>query len=90
MCHSSARPGVFGEDVAIIPPPQNRADPSPSTRLKQSTYPKRRTGAVNLAMAGVMDEPQISEDVRAALLLRHHMVDVELLAIVERLVTDGT
>jgi hypothetical protein len=31
---------------------------------------------VNLAMAGVMDEPQISEDVRAALFLRHHMVDV--------------
>lgn len=45
---------------------------------------------MNLAMAGVMDEPQISEDVRAALFLRHHMVDVELLAILKRLVTDGT
>ena len=36
-----------------------------------------------------MDEPQISEDVRAALFLRHHMVNVERLAIVERLVTAG-
>jgi hypothetical protein len=45
---------------------------------------------VNLAMAGVMDEPQISEDVRAALFLRHHMVNVERLAILKRLVTDGT
>ena len=76
--------------MAITPPPQNRADPSPSTRLKPSTYPKRRTAAVNLAMAGVMDEPQIAEDVRAPLLLRHHMVDVERLAILKRLVTDGT
>jgi hypothetical protein len=41
-------------------------------------------------MAGVMDEPQIPEDVRAPLLLRHHMVDVERLAILKRLVTDGT
>ena len=45
---------------------------------------------MNLAMAGVMDEPQISADVRAALFLRHHMVDVELLAILTCLVTDGT
>ena len=45
---------------------------------------------MNLAMAGVMDEPQISEDVRAPLVLRHHMVDVERLAILKRLVTDGT
>jgi hypothetical protein len=41
-------------------------------------------------MAGVMDEPQICEYVHAALSLRHHMVDVERLAILERLVTDGT
>lgn len=40
-------------------------------------------------MAGVMDEPQICECVRAALFLGHHMVNVELLAILERLVTDG-
>jgi hypothetical protein len=36
-----------------------------------------------------MDEPQIGECVRAALFLGHHMVDVEILAILERLVTDG-
>jgi hypothetical protein len=35
------------DDVAITPLPQNRAYLSPSTRLKPSTYPKRRTGAVN-------------------------------------------
>jgi len=41
-------------------------------------------------MAGVMDEPQISGYVRATLFLRHHMVGVERLTILERLVTDGT
>ena len=45
---------------------------------------------MNLAMAGVMDEPHISEDVRAPLFLRHHMVHVERLAMFKRLVTDGT
>jgi hypothetical protein len=44
---------------------------------------------VNLAMAGVMDEPQIGEIVRATLLLGHHRVDVERLAIFERLVRNG-
>jgi hypothetical protein len=44
---------------------------------------------VKLAMAGGMDEPQIGGVVRTPLLLRHHMVDVESLAIVESLVTAG-
>jgi hypothetical protein len=37
-----------------------------------------------------MDEPHISEDVRAPLWLRHPMGDVERLAMLKRLVTDGT
>jgi hypothetical protein len=52
-------------------------------------YPKRGAGAVKLAMAGGMDEPQIGRVVRTPLVLRHHMVDVEPLAIVESLVTAG-
>jgi hypothetical protein len=44
---------------------------------------------VNVGMAGVMDERQIGECVRAALFLGHHMVDVERLVILDRLVTDG-
>ena len=44
---------------------------------------------MKLAMAGGMDEPQIGGVVRAPLLLGHHMVDVEHLAIVESLVTAG-
>ena len=55
------------DDVAITPPPQNRAAPSPSTRLKPSTYPKRRTGAVNLAVAVGMHQSQIREVVRASM-----------------------
>jgi hypothetical protein len=97
MVCSSLGAAMFGgksvghrDNVAIILPPQNRADPSPSTRLKQSTYLKRCTGAVNSAMARVLDEPQTSEYVRAALFLRHHVVAVGLLAILEHRVTDGT
>jgi hypothetical protein len=71
-------------------PPQNRAHPSPSTRLKQSTYPKRRTAAVNLAMAGVMHEPQMRESICAPAVLGDHMVDVESLTILQVLMTDGT
>ena len=44
---------------------------------------------MKLAMAGGMDEPQIGGVVRAPLVLRHHMVDVEHLAMVESLVTAG-
>jgi hypothetical protein len=44
---------------------------------------------VNLAMAGGMDEPQVGGVVRSPLLLEHHMLDVERLAIVESLVTAG-
>ena len=44
---------------------------------------------MNLAMAVGMDEPQIGEVVRAPLVLGHHMVDVEHLAILESLVTAG-
>ena len=44
---------------------------------------------MKLAMAGGMDEPQIDGIVRTPLVLRHHMVDVEHLAIVEGLVTAG-
>jgi hypothetical protein len=38
-------------------PPQNRAHRSPCTWLKQSTYPKRRSAAVNLTVAHVMNQP---------------------------------
>jgi hypothetical protein len=44
---------------------------------------------VKLAMAGGMDEPQVGGVVRAPLVLGHHMVEVEHLAIVESLVTAG-
>jgi hypothetical protein len=44
---------------------------------------------VKLAMAVGMDEPQVGGVVRTPLLLGHHMVDVERLAIVESLVTAG-
>ena len=45
---------------------------------------------MNLAMAGVMHQPQIREVVFAPALLRNHMMDVEVLAIFEVLVTDRT
>ena len=73
--------GGQGGDIAVTPSPQNRADPSPSTRLKQSTYPKRRTAAVNLAMAGVMHQPQIREVVFAPTFLGNPMMDMEILTI---------
>jgi hypothetical protein len=44
---------------------------------------------VKLAMAVGMDEPQVGGVVRTPLLLGHHMVDVERLAIFESLVTAG-
>jgi hypothetical protein len=40
-------------------------------------------------MAVGMDEPQVGGIVHAPLVLGHHMVDVERLAIVESLVTAG-
>jgi hypothetical protein len=64
----------FTLDVATTPPPQNRADRSPGTRLKPSTYPKRCTGAVNLAVAGCVHQPQIREVICAAMVLGKHMV----------------
>ena len=57
------------DNGAITPPPQNRADPLPRTRLKPSTYPKRRTGAVNLAVAVGMHQSQIREVVCAPIWL---------------------
>src|SRR5262249_39106604 len=36
---------------------RGQAAPSPSTRLKPSTHPRRGTGAVKLAMAVVMNQP---------------------------------
>jgi hypothetical protein len=42
---------------------------------------------VKLAMAGGMDEPQVGGVGRTPLLLGHHLVDVERLALVESLVT---
>ena len=52
---------TYEDDVTITPPPQNRAYLSLHTQLKQSMYPKRRTGAVNLAMTVVVNESQIRE-----------------------------
>jgi hypothetical protein len=60
----------------------NRAYQSPGTRLKQSTYPKRRTDAVNLTVAVLMHQPEIREVIRAPMVLRHYVVHVYLLAIV--------
>jgi hypothetical protein len=79
----------YGDDLAIIPSPQNRAHRSPGTRLKPSTYPKRRTGAVKLAMAVVVYQLEIRTIVRAAVFLGNHMVPVQVLAVLQRLVTDG-
>ena len=62
--------------------PQNRAYQSPGTRLKQSTYPKRRIDAVNLPVAGVMDQPEIREVVRAPVVFGPHVVHVNVLAVV--------
>jgi hypothetical protein len=45
---------------------------------------------VNLAMAGVMNQPHIREVICAPAVLGHHMVDVESLAIFQVLVTDRT
>lgn len=75
--------------MAITPPPQNRAYPSPSTRLKPSTPPERRTGAVTLAVAGGMYQPQSREVIRAAVLLGTHGMHMKLLAVFESLVTNG-
>jgi hypothetical protein len=44
---------------------------------------------VKLAMSVGMDEPQVGGVVRTPLLLGHHMVEVERLAMVESLVTAG-
>ena len=45
---------------------------------------------MNLAMAGVMHEPQIRERIYAPALLGDHMVDVESLTMLQVLMTDGT
>ena len=45
---------------------------------------------MNLAMAGVMNQPHIREVICAPALLGHHMMDVESLAIFQVLVTDWT
>jgi hypothetical protein len=45
---------------------------------------------VNLAMAGVMNQPHIREVIGAPAFLGHHMMDVESLAIFQVLVTNGT
>ena len=58
-------------------PPQNRAHRSPGTRLKQSTYPKRRAGAVNLQVAHAMNQPEIGEVLRAPMFRGNHMVHME-------------
>jgi hypothetical protein len=74
--------------VAITPPPQHRADPSAGTRLKPSTHPERRPGAVNLTLAVGMHESQMREGVRATRVLGKAMMDVQVLAVFEPLVTD--
>jgi hypothetical protein len=80
----------FTLDVASTPPPQKRADRSPGTRLKPSTCPQRRTGAVNLTMAVSMHESQVCEVLRATMVLWHDMVRMENLSIFQVLVTGGT
>jgi hypothetical protein len=77
------------DDVTITPPPQNRADRLPCTRLKQSTYPKRRPVAVNLTVARVVNQPQIDKVIRAPVLLWNHMMHMKSLAIIQVMVTDG-
>src|SRR5215475_6431918 len=63
---------------------------SPGTRLKRSAYPKRRTAAVNLPVAGVMHQPEIREGIRPAVTLGPHVVDVDLFPIIQSLVADRT
>jgi len=58
------------------PSPQNRAYQSPGTRLKHSTYPKRRTDAMHLPVAVVMHQPEIREVFRAPVVFGPHVVHV--------------
>ena len=45
---------------------------------------------MNLTVAGLMHQPEIREVVRTSVVLGHHVVHVDLLAIVESLVADRT
>lgn len=74
----------------LTPAPQNRAHRSPCTRLKQSTYPKRRTAAVNLTVARVMNQPSSGEVLLASMLRANHMVHMKCLSMLQVLVTDRT
>jgi hypothetical protein len=55
-----------------------------SSTIKQSTYPKRRTAAVKLAVAVMVNQPQIREVIFAPTFLGHHMMDVVPFAIFQR------
>jgi hypothetical protein len=44
-------------------------------------HPERCTAAVDLAMTVVMNESQIGDIVRAPVLLRNHVVDVQVFAV---------
>ncbi len=74
----------------MISIPQNRAYQSPGTRLKQSTYPKRRTDAVYLTVAVLVHQPEVCEILRAPMLLGPYVVHVYLFTIVQSLLTGGT
>jgi hypothetical protein len=82
----------LGKEMISLSPssPQNRAYQSPGTRLKQSTYPKRRTDAVNLPVAVVVHQPEIREVIRPSVTLGLHVVDVDLFPIVQSLMADQT
>jgi hypothetical protein len=54
------------------------------------TYPKRRTAAVKLAVAGVMNQPQIREGVCAPVFLGNPMMHVKFLAIFQVLMAHRT
>jgi hypothetical protein len=52
---------ALSDDIALSPLPEESCDPSSSMRLKPSTHPKRRTGAVKLAQisyAGAESPPK--------------------------------
>ena len=83
----------LGKEMILLSPPPRRTVRTShlvhgSSNLR--TYPKRRTAAVNLPVAGVMHQPEIRKVIRAPMMLGHHMVHVDFLPIIKSLVAART
>jgi hypothetical protein len=78
------------EMISLSSPPRRtvRTD-HPVHGSSHRRTPKRRPGAVNLAVASVVYQPEIRKIVRASMFLGNHVVHVSLLAVLQSLVTDG-